>query len=171
MPGPLQAPRRCRTATFERRPSYFAPSPGRLRWLPVTGCHEQLVIQVCSPPVLQPAAWLGASWQAAAVAGAAAAGALALLHALLAVQWESLTYVRLLGVRLEARRRCGLGGSSLFLPLRTLQGLIIHEVSGQRAAGWGLLVGVCVCSLPCLECAARQCRRHSCAGYEVALLD
>ena len=75
-------------------------------------------------------------WRPTAAAIGGLAAALALLHALLAVQWESLTYVRLLGVRLETRRRCGLGGSSLFLPLRMLQGLIMHEV-GAASRGRG----------------------------------
>lgn len=89
-------------------------------------------------------------WQAAAVVGGVAAAALALLHALLAVQWESLTYVRLLGVRLETRRRCGLGGTSLFLPLRMLQGLIIHEV---RAAPSCAITPPCKlrCGLSCFQ--------------------
>ncbi|PRW33909.1 phosphatidylinositol N-acetylglucosaminyltransferase subunit H [Chlorella sorokiniana] len=104
-----------------------APSP--LQGRSLAGCALGGVLLA-----LLPAAWLGASWQAAALAGGVAAAALALLHTLLAVQWESLTYVRLLGVRLESRRRCGLGGTSLFLPLRMLQGLIIHEeVSATRA--------------------------------------
>ncbi len=111
-------------------PSYFALLVG-------TGRPACLALAMTSlthsslAPCLQPAAWLGAGWPAAAVAGGVSATALALLHTLLSVQWESLTYVRLLGVQLETRRRCSLGGTSLFLPLRMLQGIIIHEVSGS----------------------------------------
>lgn len=43
------------------------------------------------------------------------------------MQYESLTYVRLLGVQLATRRRCGLWSTSRFLPLRQLAGIIIHE--------------------------------------------
>lgn len=97
----------------------------------------------CPPPILappspaQPAAWLcGLAWSPALLLGAAAGGALALARSQLAVQRECLTYVRLLGVRLETRRRCGLAGGERFLPLRQLGGIIIHEVGGkQRVRG------------------------------------
>jgi hypothetical protein len=77
--------------------------------------------------MLQPALLLGTAVRQALLWGVAAAVGSALFRALLAVQYESLTYVRLLGVRLATRRRCGLWSSSRFLPLRQLQGIIIHE--------------------------------------------
>lgn len=90
---------------------------------------------MCTPPCwkllccLQPAAWLGFGWRHSLLLGGAAALLLALLRALLTVQHESVTYVRLLGVRVASRRRCGLWGSTRFLSTKELQGVIIHEVS------------------------------------------
>lgn len=77
---------------------------------------------------LQPAALLGAGWQRSLALALAAACVLAAGRAMLAVQCESLTYIRLLGVQLASRRRSGLWGGSQFIPLRQLQGIIIHEV-------------------------------------------
>ncbi|KAL4436745.1 hypothetical protein ABPG75_003884 [Micractinium tetrahymenae] len=74
-----------------------------------------------------PAALLGAGWRRSLLLALAAACALAAGRAMLAVQCESLTYVRLLGVRLASRRRSGLWSSAQFIPLRQLQGIIIHE--------------------------------------------
>lgn len=76
----------------------------------------------------QPAALLGAGWQRSLLLALAAACILAAGRAMLAVQCESLTYIRLLGVQLASRRRSGLWSSAQFIPLRQLQGIIIHEV-------------------------------------------
>lgn len=106
---------------------------------------------------VQPALWRGLPLRAALALGLAASVCLALGRALLAVQSESLTYVRLLGVRLDTRRRCGLLGSSRFLGLRHLQGVFIHEV---RRAVHGVLCSVlwtvwhavdCALACPCLS--------------------
>lgn len=85
--------------------------------------------------LLQPTALLGAGWRAALLWGGAAAAALAVARVLLAVQHESLIYIRLLGVRLSSKRRCGLWGTSRFLPLRQLSGIIIHEVGAGSRRG------------------------------------
>ncbi|KAL4423265.1 hypothetical protein ABPG77_004534 [Micractinium sp. CCAP 211/92] len=74
-----------------------------------------------------PAALLGAGWQRSLLLALAAACILAAGRAMLAVQCESLTYIRLLGVQLASRRRSGLWSSAQFIPLRQLQGIIIHE--------------------------------------------
>lgn len=81
------------------------------------------------PPPPQPALCLGAGWRLALLLGLGSAASSALLRIMLAVQHESLVYVRLLGVQLTTRRRCGLWSGSRFLPLRQLQGIIIHEAS------------------------------------------
>lgn len=116
--------------------------------------HQALTRPLLLPLSAQPAACLGGlAWRAALAAGAAAAAALALARSQLAVQYESLTYVRLLGVRLETRRRCGLAGGAAFLPLRSLQAIIIHEASeedaegGEDAAGCSSSGGLCAAPL------------------------
>lgn len=82
-------------------------------------------------PALQPAACLGFAWWQALALGAATAAALAAARLLLGVQAESLIYIRLLGLRLATHRRCGLWCSSRFLPLRTVQSIILHEVGAD----------------------------------------
>lgn len=108
---------------------------------PLGGHFSQVGSVALCPPLLppQPAALLGVGWQRSLLLVLVAACLLAVGRAMLAVQCESLTYIRLLGVQLASRRRSRLWSGAQFIPLRQLQGIIIHEVGGGgRARTWVL---------------------------------
>ncbi|KAI3425997.1 hypothetical protein D9Q98_007965 [Chlorella vulgaris] len=105
-------------------------NPGAVEWrveVPPFSPQRLLYDALAAAAALVPAYLLRLGWVQALLIALAAALASALTRYALAVQYESVTYVRLLGVRLRTKRHWGLWSSERFLPLRKLQGMIIHE--------------------------------------------